>query len=99
MTQIPIDDAMKRRFQEALIATAGYALSEEKTAKVLEATLRQVQAPAPPATWADSVAVGFPVNRTDGLIALHVGGSYTLLTKEEAYRLSSDLHAGASAAL
>jgi hypothetical protein len=37
--------------------------------------------------FAETVAVGFPVNRPDGLMALYVGGSHTLLDAGERARL------------
>lgn len=41
--------------------------------------------------WAESVAVGQPLGRTDGLVALHLGGSVAFLNQKECDRLREDL--------
>lgn len=41
--------------------------------------------------YGDTVAVGFPVDRKDGLTSLHVGGSHTYLDDLECKRVASML--------
>lgn len=43
------------------------------------------------ATPDTTVGIGPVTNRTDGLISLHVGNSYVMLSPDEAKRLSADL--------